>query len=169
MIRATNQTMFISYKRTFLVIASCIASQFENFSCKVFEDSCEVDYILVDCLQRNRVSHTWSTSTNSLGVVASSQKSVNSTNREGKTSFGRSRLRALATGGSFSSRFSSRHGSVYRLMDGKVCSCLMWTTGVVSAVLVNAEREERRAVGDFAVFIQLPSCVGNSLINKNSN
>ncbi len=57
----------------FLVVTGSIASQLQNFSCQVFQNSCKVD---------------WSTSTNSLGVVAFSQKSVDTSDWELKSSTG---------------------------------------------------------------------------------
>ena len=56
-----------------LVVTSGVASQLEDFSSQVLEDSCQVD---------------WSTSTNSLGVVALSEESVNTTDWECKTGLG---------------------------------------------------------------------------------
>jgi hypothetical protein len=55
-----------------LVVTSGIASKFENFRCKVLKDSCEVH---------------WGTSTDTLSVVALSQETVDTANRECETSF----------------------------------------------------------------------------------
>jgi hypothetical protein len=56
----------------FLVIASGVASKFENFSGEVLKDSCEV---------------YWGTSTNALSVVALSQKAVDTADGESETGF----------------------------------------------------------------------------------
>jgi len=77
----------------FLVITGSIACQLEDFSCEVLKDCGEVDRC---------------TCTDSLGVVALAEETVDTTNRECKTSFGRSRLGAFASC-SFSARFSARH------------------------------------------------------------
>ena len=53
-----------------LVVTSSVASQFENFGGKVLENSSEVD---------------WSTSTNTLSVVALSEQTVNTTDWESET------------------------------------------------------------------------------------
>jgi hypothetical protein len=53
-----------------LVVTSSVASQFENFGSKVLENSSEVD---------------WSTSTNTLSVVALSEQTVNTTDWESET------------------------------------------------------------------------------------
>jgi len=55
-----------------LVVTGGVASKFEYFSCKVFENSSEVD---------------WSTSTDTLSVVALSQETVDTTDGECETSF----------------------------------------------------------------------------------
>ena len=55
-----------------LVVTGGVASKFEDFSCKVFENSSEVD---------------WSTSTDTLSVVALSQETVDTTDGECETSF----------------------------------------------------------------------------------
>lgn len=57
-----------------LVVSSSVTSQFEDLSCEVLEDSCEVD---------------GSTSTDTLSVVALSEKTVDTTNGERETSLGR--------------------------------------------------------------------------------
>jgi len=77
----------------FLVVSCSVSGQLEDFSCKIFEDSCKVD---------------WCTSSDSLSIVALAQKTVNTTDWECETSLGRSRLGALARS-SFSARFSARH------------------------------------------------------------
>jgi len=56
-----------------LVVSGGVASQLEDFSSQVLKDSCEVD---------------WSTSTDSLGVVALSEKSVDTTDWECETGLG---------------------------------------------------------------------------------
>jgi hypothetical protein len=53
-----------------LVVTSGVASKFEDFSRKVFKDSSQVD---------------WSTSTDTLSVVALSQETVDTTDRECET------------------------------------------------------------------------------------
>ena len=58
-----------------LVVTGSIAGQFENFGSEVLENGSEVDR---------------GTSTNTLGVVALSQESVNTTDGEGETGLGRS-------------------------------------------------------------------------------
>jgi hypothetical protein len=55
-----------------LVVTSGVASKFENFSCEVLEDGCEVH---------------WGTSTDTLSVVALSQETVDTANGEGETGF----------------------------------------------------------------------------------
>jgi hypothetical protein len=57
-----------------LVVAGGVASQLENFSSKVLEDSSKID---------------GSTGTDTLGIVALSQETVDTTDGEGKTSLGR--------------------------------------------------------------------------------
>jgi hypothetical protein len=57
---------------SFLVVPSGIASKFENFSCKVLKHGCEV---------------YWGTSTNALSIVALSQKTVDTADRESETGF----------------------------------------------------------------------------------
>ena len=56
-----------------LVVTSSVASQFENFGSKILEDGSEVD---------------WSTSTNTLSIVALSEETVNTTNWESETGLG---------------------------------------------------------------------------------
>jgi len=56
-----------------LVVTSGIASQLEDFSCEILENSCEVD---------------WRTSTNTLSVVALAQKTVDTTDWESQTGLG---------------------------------------------------------------------------------
>ena len=55
-----------------LVVTGSIASKFEDFSSEVLEHSCKVD---------------WGTSTDTLGVVALSQETVDTTDGECETSF----------------------------------------------------------------------------------
>lgn len=57
-----------------LVVSSSVASEFENFGRKVLEDGSEVDR---------------SAGTNTLGIVALAQKTVNTTDRECETGLGR--------------------------------------------------------------------------------
>jgi hypothetical protein len=57
-----------------LVIASGIASKLKDFSSEVLEDGSEID---------------GSSGTDALGVVALAQKTMDTTNGEGETSFGR--------------------------------------------------------------------------------
>ena len=58
----------------FLVIASGVASKFENFSGEVLKDGCEI---------------YWGTSTDALSVVALSQKTMDTADGESQTSLGR--------------------------------------------------------------------------------
>ena len=55
-----------------LVVTSGVTRQLKDFGCKVLEDCSKVD---------------WSTSTNTLSVVALSQETVDTTDRECETSF----------------------------------------------------------------------------------
>jgi hypothetical protein len=55
-----------------LVVASGITSEFKDFSCEILEDGGEVD---------------WSTSTNTLSVVALPQQTMNTANWKSETSF----------------------------------------------------------------------------------
>lgn len=57
-----------------LVVAGGVACQFEDFGGEIFENGSEVD---------------GSTGTNTLGVVALAEKTVDTTNRERETSLGR--------------------------------------------------------------------------------
>ena len=57
-----------------LVITGGVASEFENLSCEVFEDGSEVD---------------GSTGTDTLGVVALAEQTVDTTNGECESSLGR--------------------------------------------------------------------------------
>ena len=57
-----------------LVVSSSVASEFENFGRKVLEDGSEVDR---------------SAGTNTLGIVALAQQTVNTTDGERQTSLGR--------------------------------------------------------------------------------
>jgi len=70
------------YNTVLLVIACSIACEFENLSSKVFEDGGEVD---------------WCTSTYTLCVVALLQQTVDTTDGELETGFGRARLRLAFT------------------------------------------------------------------------
>ena len=56
----------------FLVVASGVASKLENFGREIFENSCEVH---------------WGTSTNTLSIVALSEKTVDTADGECETSF----------------------------------------------------------------------------------
>ena len=56
-----------------LVVTSGVTSQLEDFGGQILKDSCKVD---------------WSSSTNTLSVVALSKQSVNTTDWERETSFG---------------------------------------------------------------------------------
>ena len=53
-----------------LVVTSGVASKFEDFSCQVFEDGCKVH---------------WGTSTNTLGIVSLSEKTMHTTDGECET------------------------------------------------------------------------------------
>ena len=74
-----------------LVVAGSVASQFENFSGQVFQDSSQVD---------------WGTSTNSFSIVSFSKKSMDTTNWELESS---SRGSRLGLWFDFSSLSTSRH------------------------------------------------------------
>jgi hypothetical protein len=74
-----------------LVVSGSISCQLENFSSKVLHNCSEVD---------------WGTSTNTLSIVSLSQKSMDSTNRELKSSSAGS---ALCLSLHFASLSSSRH------------------------------------------------------------
>lgn len=67
-----------------LVVASSVTSQLEDFSSEVLEDGSEVD---------------GSTGTDTLSVVALSEETVDTTDRESETSLGGTRLRVLGTRG----------------------------------------------------------------------
>jgi hypothetical protein len=56
-----------------LVVTSGVASKFQDFSSEVLEDGCEVD---------------WGTSTDTLSIVALSQQTMDTTNRECETRLG---------------------------------------------------------------------------------
>ena len=66
-----------------LVVTSSVASQLENFGSKVLKDGSEVD---------------WSTSTDTLSVVALSQETVDTTDRECETRLGGSAAREMSDG-----------------------------------------------------------------------
>ena len=55
-----------------LVVTSGISGKFEDFGCQVLKDGGEVD---------------WSTSTDTLSIVALPQQTMNTANRESETSF----------------------------------------------------------------------------------
>jgi len=76
------------------VVTSGVTGQFEDFGSEVLEDGGEVD---------------WSTSTNTLSVVALSQETMNTTNWESETGLSRAGLRLLARAGLSTGRFSSSH------------------------------------------------------------
>jgi len=76
-----------------LVVAGGVTSQFEDFGRKVLKDGRKVDR---------------GTSTDTLSVVALSEKTVNTTDWECETSLGRSGLRVLGAAG-LSSGFASSH------------------------------------------------------------
>jgi len=76
-----------------LVVTSGIASKLKNFGRKVFEDGSQVDR---------------STGTDTLGIVALSQETVDTTDRECETRLGGSGLRALGARG-LAARFAARH------------------------------------------------------------
>ena len=61
-----------------LVITSGVTSQFENFSCEVLKDGSEVD---------------WSTSTDTLSVVALAEQTVDTADGERQTSLGRTAIK----------------------------------------------------------------------------
>ena len=78
-----------------LVVASGVASQLEDFGSKILQNGSEVD---------------GSAGTNTLGVVALAEETVDTTNRERETGLGRTGLRVLgaarlATGLSAASHF----------------------------------------------------------------
>jgi hypothetical protein len=79
-----------------LVIACSVTSEFEDLSSKVFEDGGEI-YCAHHVRYRNitiirHVRHTWCTCTNTLCVVTLLQQTVDTTDRELETGFGRARL-----------------------------------------------------------------------------
>ena len=65
-----------------LVVAGCIASQLEDLSSEVLKDSSEVD---------------WSTSTDTLSIVALAEETVDTADWESETSFGRSAANDVST------------------------------------------------------------------------
>jgi hypothetical protein len=78
-----------------LVVTGSVASQFEDFCGKVFEDSGKVDR---------------GTSTDPLCIVAFPQETVDRTDGESKAGLGRTALRLLSgTGSGLATRFSSSH------------------------------------------------------------
>jgi len=80
-----------------LVVTGSVTSQFEDLGSKVLHHSCEVH---------------WSTSTDSLSIVASAEETVNTTDWELKPSTARAGL-GLGTG--LASLSTSRHGSFEKL------------------------------------------------------
>jgi hypothetical protein len=76
-----------------LVVTGSVTSQFENFSSEILKNRSKVD---------------GSTSTNTLSIVSTTKKTVNTTDRELKTGLSGTGL-GLGTRCGFSSRFSSRH------------------------------------------------------------
>ena len=62
------------YNTTLLVVTSGISSKLKNFSCKVFENSCKVN---------------WCTSTNTCGVLSFTNETSDTTYRELQASLGR--------------------------------------------------------------------------------
>jgi len=77
-----------------LVVAGGIAGQLEDLGSEVLENSSEVD---------------GSTSTNTLGVVALPQESVDTTDGERETGLGRTRLSAGLGGAGLASGLASSH------------------------------------------------------------
>jgi hypothetical protein len=76
-----------------LVVTGGVSSQFQDFSCEIFEDGGQVD---------------WGASTDTLSVVSFPQQPVNTTDWESETSLGGSALGGLcATGRGLSTRFST--------------------------------------------------------------
>jgi hypothetical protein len=76
------------------VVTSSVTGQFENFGSEVLEDGGKVD---------------WSTSTNTLSVVALSQETMDTTDWESETGLSRAGLGLLARAGLSTGRFSSSH------------------------------------------------------------
>jgi hypothetical protein len=76
-----------------LVVTSGVSGQLENFGSEVLKNGSQVDGSTLDKLdmRKRRVLESDSelTGTNTLGVVALAQKTVNTTNGEGETSLGR--------------------------------------------------------------------------------
>ena len=70
----------------FLVIAGGITSQLKDLSGQVLQNGSEINYAcnnLGQCFTMDiQVSHTWGTSTNTLGIVALLQETVNTANGE---------------------------------------------------------------------------------------
>jgi hypothetical protein len=79
------------YYTVLLVVARSIASQFEDFSSQVFEDGCEVyGRTCTTALHRQRTHSMWVEKVlHSLRVVAFLQQTVDTTNGELETGFGR--------------------------------------------------------------------------------
>jgi len=76
------------------VITGGVTGQFEDFGSEVLEDGGEVN---------------WSSSTNTLSVVALSQETMDTSNWESKTGLSGTSLRLLARAGLSTGRFSSSH------------------------------------------------------------
>lgn len=76
-----------------LVVTGGVSGQLENFGSQVLENGSQID---------------GSTSSNSLGVVALPQESMNSADWKREAGFGRSRLRVLAAAG-LAAGFASSH------------------------------------------------------------
>lgn len=79
-----------------LVIASGISCEFEDLGGKVFKDGSEIHCSKLSQMQsydQVNLPLTWSSSTNALSVVAPLQQTVDTTDWELETSFGRARLR----------------------------------------------------------------------------
>lgn len=77
--------------------------------------------------RHGRGRHTRCTCTDSLGVVALAEETVDTTNGERETSFSRSRLGAFASC-SFSTRFSARHDLGFRVEE---CGWIKWVVLVL--------------------------------------
>ena len=81
----------------FLVIAGSVTGQLKNLSSQVLEDGSEVD---------------GGTSTDTLGIVALAQVTVNTTDRELKTGLGRAGGRVLGSRSRLATGFAARHCNV---------------------------------------------------------
>lgn len=89
------------YDTLLLVITSGVSGQLEDLSGKVFKYGSKVDCKLrvSDILHLESHIHTRCTSTDTLGIVTLLQETVDTTNRELKTSLSRTRLLAFAFSG----------------------------------------------------------------------